>query len=248
MQDQKKVSVITGAAQGIGRAIAMACAKQGHRVVICDLDETKMAAAVQDAKQAGAEEAVAIKLNVANAAEAKAMSEKVVEVFGRIDVLVNNAGITRDTLAIRMKEEDWDAVIAVNLKGTFNCSKAVALTMMKQRFGRIVNLASVVGMMGNAGQANYAASKAGVIGLTKTFAKELASRNITVNAIAPGFITTAMTDKLPEEVKAKMLEATPLGRFGTPEDVANVVMFLIGDSANYMTGQVLRVDGGLVMA
>lgn len=249
MMDQVgRVTVITGGGQGIGKAVALACAGLKHRVVIGDLDLEKLTPVIEELKSAGAQEVMAVKVNVAATADVKAMFDQVMERFGRVDILVNNAGITRDTLAIRMKEEDWDAVINVNLKGTFNCCKAVATIMMKQRSGRIVNMASVVGIMGNAGQANYAASKAGVIGLTKTFAKELASRNVTVNAIAPGFIMTAMTDKLPEEVKAKMLEATPLGRFGTPEDIAHVVVFLVSEAAGYMTGQVLRVDGGLVMA
>ena len=185
-------------------------------------------------------------VDVTNSAQVEEMVEKILDNFQRIDILVNNAGITRDGLLVRMKEEDWDKVIAVNLKGTFNCTKSVSKVMMKQRSGRIVSIASIIGQMGNAGQANYAASKAGIIALTKSVAKELASRNVRANAIAPGFIQTEMTAKLPDDVKARMLQVIPLGRFGQPLDVAKLALFLSSDESDYITGQVIRVDGGMV--
>jgi len=241
-----KVAIITGSGRGIGKAIAKKLAQQGMDIVICDIDSDAINATVSELKELGSN-AIGIKVDVTNGEEVGRLFDQTLEAFGRVDVLVNNAGITRDTLLIRMNESDWDAVIAVNLKGTFNCLKAAAKIMMKQRQGKIVNIASVVGVMGNVGQANYAASKGGVISLTKSAAKELAARNITVNAVAPGYIETEMTKNLPESVKNAFLNIVPLKRPGTPEDVANVVSFLVSPDADYMTGQVIHVDGGMVM-
>lgn len=241
-----KVAFVTGAAQGIGKAIAIAFAKEGANVIISDIN---FELAAQTAKEVGAlgVKALAIKTNVADLADVEKSVEESVKTFGRIDILVNNAGITKDNLLIRMKKEDWDAVIGVNLSGVFNCTKAISSLMMKQRCGKIINIASIVGQMGNFGQANYAASKGGVIAFTKTVARELASRNVTANAVAPGFIQTAMTDKLSEDVKNKMLEQVPLGKLGQPEDVANAVLFLAGPDSDYITGQVIAVNGGMYM-
>ena len=241
-----KTAIVTGAARGIGRAIAETLASRGADVALCDLREEwleESAAAVQ----ALGRKALCLAVDVSKAADVDRAVHGVLDAWGRIDVLVNNAGITKDTLAVRMTEEEWDQVLAVNLKGTFLFSKAVAKPMMKQRGGTMVNIASVIGLIGNAGQGNYAASKAGVIALTKSIAKELASRNVRVNAVAPGFIESHMTDALSEEVRASMLEAIPLKRFGTPADVANAVLFLTEDASSYMTGQVLTVSGGMVM-
>lgn len=244
---QGKVALVTGASRGIGRAIALELARQGAKVAVNYAgSEAKANEVVEEIKNMGGE-AFAIQADVSDAKAVEQMVKAVLERFERIDILVNNAGITRDNLLMRMKEEEWDDVININLKGVFNCTKAVARPMMKQRYGRIVNIASIVGVMGNPGQANYVAAKAGVIGLTKTAARELASRNITVNAVAPGFITTDMTERLSEEIKAEMLKQIPLARFGEPEDVAKVVSFLVSDAASYMTGQTLHVDGGMVM-
>jgi 3-oxoacyl-[acyl-carrier protein] reductase len=244
---QGKVALVTGASRGIGRAIALELARQGAKVAVNYAgSEAKANEVVEEIKNMGGE-AFAIQADVSNAKDVDQMVKAVLERFERIDILVNNAGITRDNLLMRMKEEEWDDVINTNLKGVFNCTKAVTRPMMKQRYGRIVNIASIVGVSGNPGQANYVAAKAGVIGLTKTAARELASRNITVNAVAPGFITTDMTDRLSEELKAEMLKQIPLARFGEPEDVAKVVSFLVSDAASYMTGQTLHVDGGMVM-
>jgi 3-oxoacyl-[acyl-carrier protein] reductase len=247
MMLKDKVALVTGAAQGIGKAIALTLAKEGANVAICDVNMEKALETVKEIEALGVK-SIATKTNVADAKEAEAMVDEVVNKLGRLDILVNNAGITRDGLVMRMSEADWDLVISINLKGTFNCTKAAIKYMMKQRFGRIVNIASVIGLMGNAGQANYAATKAGVIGLAKSVAKELASRNITANAVAPGYIQTAMTDKLTEEQKQAMLKFVPLGRMGQPQDVANVVLFLVSPLADYVTGQVVPVDGGMVMA
>ncbi|MDZ7264491.1 MAG: 3-oxoacyl-[acyl-carrier-protein] reductase [candidate division KSB1 bacterium] len=243
---EKKVAIVTGSARGIGKAIAMALAQQGYGVVICDVDEPAVQATTDELKRLGAE-ALGLKVDVTKIADVEHLFEETMQRWGRVDVLVNNAGITRDNLLIRMSEAEWDAVIAVNLKGAFNCLKAAAKIMMKQRSGKIVNIASVVGVMGNAGQANYAASKGGLISLTKSAAKELAARNITVNAVAPGYIETEMTQHLPDHVKAAFLNLIPLKRAGSPEDVAQVVSFLVSPAANYITGQVLHVDGGMVM-
>jgi 3-oxoacyl-[acyl-carrier protein] reductase len=244
---QGKVALVTGASRGIGRAIALELARQGAKVAVNYAgSEAKANEVVEEIKKMG-QEAVAIQADVSSAEAVERMVKTVLEQFGRIDILVNNAGITRDNLLMRMKEEEWDQVINTNLKGVFHCIKAVTRPMMKQRYGRIVNIASIVGISGNPGQANYVAAKAGVIGLTKTAARELASRNITVNAIAPGFITTDMTESLSDELKAEMLKQIPLARFGEPEDVAKVAAFLVSDAASYMTGQTLHVDGGMVM-
>ncbi|ERN53170.1 3-oxoacyl-[acyl-carrier-protein] reductase [Alkalihalophilus marmarensis] len=244
---QGKVAVVTGASRGIGRAIALELAKNGANIVVNYAGSVaKAEEVVASCKELGVD-ALAVQADVANSESVQAMIKESIEAFGRVDILVNNAGITRDNLLMRMKEDDWDAVIDTNLKGVFNCSKAVTRQMMKQRYGRIINVASVVGILGNAGQANYVAAKAGVIGLTKTMARELANRNILVNAVAPGFITTDMTDELTEDMKAQMLGQIPLGALGKPEHIASVVHFLASDDAAYMTGQTLNVDGGMVM-
>jgi 3-oxoacyl-[acyl-carrier protein] reductase len=247
MMLQGKVAVVTGASRGIGKAIALELARNGAHVVVNYAGSVERAeGVVASCKELGVD-ALAIQADVANSESVQAMIKETIEAFGRVDILVNNAGITRDNLLMRMKEEDWDVVINTNLKGVFNCSKAVTRQMMKQRYGRIINVASVVGILGNAGQANYVAAKAGVIGLTKTMARELANRNILVNAVAPGFITTDMTDELTDEMKAQMLGQIPLGSLGKPEHIASVVRFLSTDDAAYMTGQTLNVDGGMVM-
>ena len=241
-----KVALVTGAARGIGQAIAKKLASEGCDVALCDLKAEWLAETVGLIEAMG-QKVKCFEVNVGNAEAVDAAVTGAVKEFGKIDILVNNAGITKDTLMIRMSEEDWDAVLTVNLKGTFLFTKAVARPMMKQRSGAIVNVASIIGLIGNAGQCNYAASKAGVIALTKSAAKELATRNVRVNAVAPGFIETKMTEALPEEVRTKMLGAIPMGRFGQPEDVANVVLFLASDMSSYMTGQVLPICGGMVM-
>ncbi len=246
MRLKGQVALITGAARGIGSSIAERLAGGGADVVIADINQSD---ASETAKKLGliGVKAAALRLNVSDSGEVSKAFEWIAKEFGRLDILVNNAGITRDNLVLRMKEEDWDAVVGVNLKGVFLCSKEAVKVMSKQRYGRIVNIASVVAFMGNQGQANYSASKAGVVGLTKTIAKEYASRNITSNAVAPGFITTAMTDALPENVKEEMKKAIPLGRFGEPEDVANAVSFLVSPDAGYITGQVIHINGGMYM-
>ncbi|MFE7061930.1 3-oxoacyl-[acyl-carrier-protein] reductase [Sutcliffiella sp. NPDC057660] len=242
-----KTAVITGASRGIGRAIALDLAEQGANIVVnYSGSEAKAYEVVEEIKQMGGN-AIAVRANVAYMEEVQAMMKKSLEQFGTIDILVNNAGITRDNLLMRMKEDEWDDVININLKGVFNTTKAVTRQMMKQRSGRIINIASIVGVSGNPGQANYVAAKAGVIGLTKTTARELASRHINVNAIAPGFITTDMTDKLNEEVKSEMLKQIPLARFGDAKDIASVVSFLASEKSAYITGQTIHVDGGMVM-
>jgi 3-oxoacyl-[acyl-carrier protein] reductase len=240
-----KNALVTGAGQGIGRAISLTFANEGANVAVCDVNDVAAQETVAEIRKLGRKSEF-YKADVSNPQEVKEVVDKVLDNFSTIDILVNNAGITRDTLLIRMEETDWDLVLNVNLKGTFNFTKAVSRPMMKQRSGKIVNIASVIGLIGNAGQANYAASKAGVIALTKSVAKELASRGITANAVAPGFIQTAMTDKLPEVVKQAMLKQIPAGEFGSPQDVANVVLFLSSDLARYVNGQVVQVCGGLV--
>ena len=242
-----KTAVVTGASRGIGAAIAKHLAKEGARVVVNYSGSKNKAEEVVKEIEAAGGEAFAIQASVAESESVTGMIAATMERFGSVDILVNNAGITRDNLLMRMKESEWDDVINTNLKGVFLCTKAVTRQMMKQRAGRIINIASIVGVSGNAGQANYVAAKAGVIGLTKTTAKELASRNINVNAIAPGFITTEMTEELPEEVKTQMLTQIPLAKLGNPEDVAKAVVFLASDDSTYITGQTLHVDGGMVM-
>ena len=242
-----KTALVTGASRGIGRAIALCLAAEGARVAINYAGNVKAAEEVKAAIEAAGGTAILCQADIADSAAVEAMVANVVKEFGTIDILVNNAGITRDTLLMRMKDEDFAKVLDTNLKGVFYCTKAVSKLMMKKRSGRIVNMASVVGLVGNAGQTNYAAAKAGVIGFSKSAAKELASRGITVNVVAPGFIGTDMTAGLPESVKEKMLTDIPLGRMGEPEDVANAVLFLASDQASYITGQVVNVDGGMVM-
>lgn len=242
-----KTAVVTGASRGIGRAIALELAKEGANVVVNYSGSKEKAEEVVEEILKMDRKAIAVQANVADPDSVQQLMKAALDEFGSIDILVNNAGITRDNLLMRMKEEEWDEVINTNLKGVFLCTKAVTRQMMKQRSGRIINIASVVGVTGNAGQANYTAAKAGVIGLTKTAARELASRNILVNAVAPGFITTEMTEKLPEDVKNTMLTQIPLAKFGKPEHVAKAVVFLASDDAEYITGQVLHVDGGIAM-
>lgn len=242
-----KSAVITGSGRGIGKAIALKLASLGADIVINDIPQSDYAEETcEEIKKLGVK-SIVVKGDVRNADDVKTLIDTTVKEFGKIDILVNNAGITRDGLMLRMSEEDWDLVMDINLKGAFNCIKAAARPMMKQRSGSIINITSVVGVMGNAGQANYSASKAGLIGLTKTTAKEFASRNIRCNAVAPGFIASAMTDMLDDETKAKYLSAVPLGKFGNPEQIADVAAFLASDMSNYVTGQVINVDGGLLM-
>lgn len=241
-----KIALVTGAAQGIGRDIALALATDGADVAICDVNLDAAHKTAGDIEAKG-RKSLALKANVAASADVTAMIDQVVEKFGRIDILVNNAGITRDGLILRMKDEDWDLVLSINLKGSFLCTKAALKYMSKQRGGTIINIASIVGAMGNAGQANYVASKAGLIGLTKTIAREYANRGITANAVAPGFIDTAMTQALSENVRQELAKQIPMGKLGTPEDVANAVRFLASPWASYITGQVIHVNGGMYM-
>lgn len=244
----RRAALVTGSSRGIGRAVAQELARAGYDVCVNCSSEQGLPAARELADALAADcgvRTLAVAANVADAQEAATLVDAACQEFGRVDVLVNNAGITRDGLIARMKEEDFDAVVGVNLKGTFNCCKEVAQRMMKQRFGRIVNMSSVVGVAGNAGQANYAASKAGVIGLTKSLARELASRNVTANAVAPGFITTDMTAALSDKQREAMTERIAARRLGAPEDVAALVRFLASDEAGYITGQVICVDGGM---
>ncbi|NOY65626.1 MAG: 3-oxoacyl-[acyl-carrier-protein] reductase [Nitrospirae bacterium] len=241
-----QTALVTGAARGIGRAIAEALAKEGANIVVVDLNQDEAHQCAEYMESLGVK-AVALSGDVSKSEDVKKIFEKTVEEFGGFDILVNNAGITKDALLLRMKEEDWDAVLSVNLKSVFLCTKEAIKIMAKKRYGRIVNIASVVAFTGNPGQANYSASKAGIVGLTKTTAKEYASRGITVNAVAPGFIMTAMTEKLPDNIKEEMLKTIPLSRFGTPEDVANAVLFLALPQSGYITGQVIHVNGGMFM-
>jgi len=241
-----RVSIVTGASQGIGEAIARDLAAEGAMVVLVDVQKDKLDAVARAIAGAGGRADVHA-ADVGDGTRAQEVADSVVAAHGRIDHLVNNAGITRDGLLMRMREEDWDAVVRVNLKGIFNFSKAVLRTMVGARAGRIVNIASVVGLMGNAGQANYAASKAGAIAFTKSLAREVAARGITVNAVAPGYVATAMTDSLPDDVKKAFLEIIPMKKFGLPKDVASAVKFLLSDDASYITGQVISVNGGMYM-
>lgn len=247
MKLEGKIAWVTGGAQGIGRAIARELAVSGANLALSDINLEKAEETARALAGETGREVLAVKMNVSDPNDVEEGLKKIVDKYSRVDILVNNAGVTRDGLIMRMSEADWDLVLSINLKGSFNCLKAVTRPMMKQRQGRIINIASVVGLMGNAGQANYSASKAGVIGLTKSAAKELATRNITVNAVAPGFIKTAMTDVLSEEARQNLQKLIPLGRLGEAEDVAKAVAFLASDDAAYMTGQVLTVDGGMVM-
>ena len=242
-----KVAVVTGSSRGIGAGIAQLLAAQGAKVVVNHRNSSDGAEAVVAAIKDKGGEAVAIQADVSNGSQAEALIKSTIDTFGQIDILVNNAGTTRDKLIMKMKDEDWDVVLSSNLSSVYNCSKAVVRPMMKKRSGRIINITSVVGLTGQAGQTNYAASKAGIIGFTKSLAKEVGSRNITVNAIAPGFIPTALTDVLPEQQIQAIIETTPVGRLGTIEEVAAAVLFLASDEAAFITGQVLSVDGGLVM-
>ncbi|TCN25653.1 3-oxoacyl-[acyl-carrier-protein] reductase [Mesobacillus foraminis] len=247
MRLEGKAVLVTGASRGIGREVALELAREGANVAINYAGSEAKAAEVAEEIKTMGREAIVIQADVSNPEAVDAMVKETIEVFGKLDILVNNAGITKDNLLMRMKESDWDDVININLKGVFLCTKAVTRQMMKQRCGRIINISSIVGVSGNAGQANYVAAKAGVIGLTKTTAKELATRGITVNAVAPGFITTDMTDKLNDDTKAEMLKQIPLGKLGEPSDVAKTVAFLASEDSRYMTGQTLHVDGGMVM-
>lgn len=247
MSFDQRTAIVTGGSRGIGRAVCLELARQGVNIVLCYAGNAQRAAQTVEECESLGVKALAVQCNVADAQEVMALVDAALAQFGRVDILVNNAGITRDKLLMTMSEEDFDAVLDTNLKGAFLCMKAVTRTMMKQRYGRIVNLSSVVGLHGNAGQVNYAASKAGVIGMTKSAAKELASRNITVNAVAPGFIDTDMTQALPERVKTGLLAAIPAGHLGAAEDVANAVAFFASDEAAYITGQVLAIDGGMSM-
>ncbi|MFW5991731.1 MAG: 3-oxoacyl-[acyl-carrier-protein] reductase [Halanaerobiaceae bacterium] len=249
MNLEGKVALITGSSRGIGARTALKLAKKGANIVINYpfVAEKENAEGVMAEINKTGRKVIMIEADVSRMEDAKKLIEESRREFNQIDILVNNAGITRDKLLLRMKEKDWDAVINVNLKGVFNCTKAILRMMMKQRSGKIINMASVVGIMGNAGQANYSASKAGVIGFTKSIAKEVASRGITVNAVAPGFIKSDMTDRLDDEIKKEMLSAIPLNRFGDQEDVANLISFLASAEADYITGQVINVDGGMVM-
>lgn len=242
-----KVALITGGSRGIGKAIAIKLASYKANIVINYTSNKEHALKVKEEIESYGVKSIVIKCDVSKLDEVNNMIEEVVKEFGQIDILVNNAGITRDGLLMRMKEEDFDSVIDINLKGVFNCTKSATKYMMKKRYGKIINISSVVGLIGNAGQANYCASKAGVIGLTKSSARELASRNINVNAIAPGFIDTDMTSVLNENLKETMLKNIPQNRFGSPEDVANLVLFLASDMSSYITGQIINVDGGMVM-
>lgn len=242
-----KTAIVTGGSRGIGKAICLELARQGANIILCYAgNEVKAAETVSACEEFGVK-SISLHCDVSQSEQVKVMVDSALTAFGRVDILVNNAGITRDTLLMLMKEDDFDAVVDTNLKGAFLCLKAVTRTMMKQRYGRIINLSSVVGLRGNAGQLNYAASKAGIIGLTKSAAKELAARGITVNAVAPGFIDTDMTAALPENVRASLLSSIPAGRLGAVEDVAKAVAFLAAEESSYITGQVLAVDGGMSM-
>ncbi len=246
MEFRGQIALVTGGARGIGKAIALCLARKGANLAIADISPDSAGQTAAEIESLGVK-ALPVALDVSKSSEVSKAVEAVVKEYGRLDVLVNNAGITKDGLIIRMKEEDWDAVITINLKGVFLCSKEAVKVMVKQRYGRIVNIASVVAFMGNPGQANYSASKAGIVGLTKTVAREYASRGITVNAVAPGFISTAMTDALAENVRQDMLKSIPTGKFGTVDDVANAVVFLSSPEAGYITGQVIHVNGGMYM-
>jgi 3-oxoacyl-[acyl-carrier protein] reductase len=246
MELKGKVALVTGGAQGIGKAVALTLARHGADVIVADVNLEKARETAKEVEAAG-RSAMAVNVDVTRLSDVEQMVESAMGHFGKVDILINNAGIARDKLILRMTEEDWDAVLDVNLKGTFNCTKAIIKHMSKQRSGKIVNIASVVGEMGNAGQANYSASKAGVIGFTKTIAREFAQRGINVNAIAPGYIQTPMTEVLPEKAKEELKRMIPMERLGQPEDVAQAVLFLVSEASSYVTGQVLNVNGGIYM-
>ena len=247
MRLKDKVALITGGARGIGKAIAFAYAKEGADIVVADVNLEEAEKTAKEIEALG-RKALALTMDVTDYSKVEEAVNKILDKFAKIDILVNNAGITKDNLLLRMSQLEWDAVLNVNLKGTFNCIRAVSRVMIKQRSGKIVSIASIIGLIGNPGQANYSASKAGIIALTKTAAKELASRNINVNAVAPGFIQTDMTAKLSEELKQKMLSNIPLNKLGTADDVAAVCLFLASEDSSYITGQTIVVDGGMVMA
>lgn len=246
MELEGRVALVTGAAQGIGKAISLLLAKHGANIVVSDINLEKATETAKEIESMG-RKAIAVRVDVSKAEDVEQMVDTILKQFGRIDILVNNAGITRDKLILRMSEEDWDVVLDVNLKGTFHCTRAVVRHMAKQRYGKIVSIASVTGEMGNPGQGNYAASKAGVIGLTKTIAREFAQRGINVNAVAPGYVQTPMTDVLPEKVKEELKRLIPMDRLGQPEDVAEAVFFLVSERSSYITGQVINVNGGIYM-
>jgi 3-oxoacyl-[acyl-carrier protein] reductase len=246
MRLKDKVVLVTGAGRGIGKAIALAFAKEGADIAVGDINKEEIEKTALEIESLG-RRSLALEMDVTDYVKVEAAVNKILDKFTKVDILVNNAGITKDNLLLRMSQAEWDAVLNVNLKGAFNCIKAVARPMIKQRRGRIINIASIIGLIGNAGQANYSASKAGIIALTKTAAKELASRNINVNAVAPGFIQTEMTASLPADLQQKMKEAIPLNKFGSPDDVAAVCMFLASEDSSYITGQTIVIDGGLVM-
>jgi len=245
MELSERVAIVTGGGRGIGRAIALKLAEVGATVVINDVGDSKPAEGVAEEIREMGRESLVVLADVSQSTEVASLVNDTVEKYGKIDILVNNAGITRDQLIMRMSDDEWDKVLGINLKGVFVCSKAVLRPMMKQRWGRIISISSIVGLIGNPGQANYASAKAGIIGLTRTIAKEVASRGITANAIAPGFIDTPMTQQLPEERKQELMNQVPLGFLGTPRDVAEVVAFLASEEARYITGQVVTVDGGI---
>lgn len=246
MAPNGKVAIVTGAAQGIGKTIALLFAAKGASLVLCDINLEAAEKTAREIEEKGGK-CLALKSDVSNFQDAEKIIKQAVEHFGSLDILINNAGITRDNVLLRMKEEQWDQVMAVNLKGTFNFTRAAIKVMMRKKRGKIINIASITGMMGNAGQANYSASKAGVIGFTKAIAREYADRGITVNAVAPGFIATAMTDAIPEKEREELIKQIPMKKLGTPEDVANAVYFLASDEASYITGHVIGVNGGLYM-
>ncbi|MCD6518156.1 MAG: 3-oxoacyl-[acyl-carrier-protein] reductase [Candidatus Aminicenantes bacterium] len=241
-----KVAVVTGASQGIGESIAQDLAEHRAEVIVIDVQKEKAEEVASTIREKNGKASTYI-IDVSKSGQVDSTVEKIIERYGKIDFLVNNAGVTRDSLLMRMKEEDWDTVISVNLKGVYNFSRAVIRSMARNRFGRIVNISSVVGLMGNAGQSNYAASKAGVIGFTKSLAREVAARNVTVNAVAPGYVATSMTESLPESVKKNFIDIIPMKRFGKPKEVAQVVRFLLSDDAAYITGQVISINGGMLM-
>jgi 3-oxoacyl-[acyl-carrier protein] reductase len=247
MKLKGKTAIITGGAQGIGFSIASLFASEGADIAICDVQEEQCQKSAAELEQKYRVKTLAVKVDVTQIATCEEMAKKTLDKFGRIDILVNNAGITKDNLLMRMSDQEWDAVLAVNLKGSFNCTKAVVRPMMKQQAGRIINICSIVGLMGNAGQANYSASKGGLIAMTKTCAREFASRNVLVNGIAPGFIRTRMTDALTDEQKQKLSALIPLTRLGEPEDVARAALFLASDDSSYITGQIISVNGGMYM-